>query len=163
MNNDLFAGLSAVTCVGFVLTVTVGVLFVRTLQEALRLCSPDNREMTPEQVWWNLAPIINVVYIFVTVDRVAKSLRKEFQERDLDDGGDYGRLLGVGMMLMPIAVFPIVHAALSSLDVDPWRFRNFQVSARLGIASLTFALFVGYWAKIASYNRRLRMDNMIRE
>ena len=57
--------------------------------------------MEPGEVWRNLIPVYNLVWLTVTVERVAESLRAEFAVRDLDDPGeDYGRRTGIRVLML---------------------------------------------------------------
>jgi hypothetical protein len=80
----LFLGLVVV-----ILLVCVSYRF--TLAKALRHCRPANRAMEPGQVFLNLIPCFSVMWQFVTVSRIAQSLREEFRSRRRPINGDGGR------------------------------------------------------------------------
>lgn len=65
------------------------------LSNCLSEIEPRNRTMEPGMVWLNLIPLFNLVWIFITMIRVAESLRNEYEDRDLEGDDDYGQTMGV--------------------------------------------------------------------
>ena len=88
----LFAGV----CI--LVWLAIALPFLRTLSKALGRCHPRNRAMEPHQVWLNLIPLFNLVWQFVTVSRVAESLRREFRRRRLRSD-DFGESLGLAVCI----------------------------------------------------------------
>ena len=86
----------------------------------------------------NLIPCFNIVWIFITVTRLADSLRDEFDDRRLRGDGDFGRSLG------------ITYNVLNLLGAIPY------IGAIFSIAGLV--CFIIYWVKIAGYSRQLFED-----
>lgn len=84
-----------------VLSVVLLVSFLSVLRRALRRVSPENRRMSPGQVWLNLVPVFNLVWCTVTVERVAESLRNEFQTRQMHGPNEtYGRNRGLTLLAL---------------------------------------------------------------
>lgn len=76
-------------------------LVLAAAARALRKVSPENRRMEPGEVWRNLIPVYNLVWLTVTAERVAESLRAEFAARGLDDPEeDYGRRTGTRVLFL---------------------------------------------------------------
>ena len=74
----------------------VFIFFFLTLSKALSRCHWRNRTMEPGQVWLNFIPLFHLVWQFITVNRVADSLRNEFYDRGWHRRDeDYGRGLGI--------------------------------------------------------------------
>lgn len=125
--------------VGLAVAVLVGVLvqclFLRSLAGALRECDEENRAMPPGQVWLNLIPLFGVVWMFITVNRVADSMQQEFRDRGYREDGDYGRGIGIG------------YNVLNLLSVIPF------IGSILGIVAL--ALWGTYWSKVSGYRKTL--------
>jgi hypothetical protein len=70
---------------------------------ALSHCRPRKRTMEPGQAWLNLIPVFHLVWQFITVNRVAESLRKEFRSRGIPRRDDnFGAGLGIPMCIMRI-------------------------------------------------------------
>ena len=57
---------------------TPAFLFLRAQQMVLTLVRPENRRMDPGLVWLQLIPLLNWVWIFIVVRRIADSLAKQF-------------------------------------------------------------------------------------
>lgn len=112
--------------------------FLLTLSRALYRCHPDARCMDPSHVWFNLIPCFSLVWIFITINRVADSLLNEFDDRNLDGGEDGGRSVGTAFAVMLVC---------SSI---PYLCSIFAIVA--------FVLFIVYWVKIAGLSRILAED-----
>jgi len=52
-------------------------LFLLTIQRTLKAIAPESRDMSPGTVWLMLIPFLNIIWQFIMVDGVAKSLRNE--------------------------------------------------------------------------------------
>lgn len=104
-----------------------------TLSRALRRCSPDRRTMEPHQVWLNLVPVINLVWQFITVMRVAESLRREYRRRRLRVRDDFSQTIG------------LIACAMSFLGVC--------------LAPVYLICGIIYWISIVGYARRLARDD----
>jgi hypothetical protein len=112
------------------------ILFLLTLKRALEQCAPHNRQMEPGHVLLNLIPCFGAVWMFITVNKVSKSVRDEFDERGVEEYGDFGQQLGIS------------YAALILAWVIPY------VGFLFGIAGIV--CWILYWVKIARYARTLR-------
>ncbi len=138
-NNDFddldpeeLAIIGAVVFVGFLIWLVISLFFVQTLTKTLYLCRPRNRAMEPAKVWLNLIPGFNVIWFFITVIKVADSLKAEFRERRLYSRDNFGRTLGI-----VLGVFSLLNCGCYIGGMIP------------------LILFIVYWQKIAEYNRRL--------
>ena len=124
----------------FVALIGIGVYiaFLITLQSALERCAPQNRTVSPGQVWLSLIPLFNIVWQFILVARIAESLRREFAARQgtqFATGEDYGKGLGTAM------------CALSLSSIVPF------LGILTGLAGTV--CWIVYWARIAGYSRAL--------
>ncbi len=117
------------------LGLVAAVLFLLTLFRTLGAVKPEHREMEPALVWLNLIPLVNLVWIFITVIKLGDSIVAEASERSLDMG-DGGKALGVAF------------AALSVSAIIP------LIGILTGLAG--FVVFIIYWIKIAGYGNELR-------
>lgn len=150
-------------CFGLVLVfaLIIAFFFLRTLSRALEHCHPDTRTMNPGQVWLNFIPCFNVVWQFVTVIRVGDSLKLEFADRRMDEGGDYGKTLGLACILLFIGanvVQQVGQEVLGAAGGD-----RIVAMALVGVSWFmhigTLALFIIYWVKIAGFSRQLADDD----
>jgi hypothetical protein len=107
------------------------------LQDALLQCSPAARAMQPGLVWLMLLPLFNVIWHFVIVTSLSKSLRSEFTVRRIPLlEGKPGKDLGLAMCsLQAASVLPFVGLLTAIPGVICW---------------------ILYWIKIAGYTRMLR-------
>src|SRR5579872_3100267 len=100
---------------------------------ALGHCRPRKRTMEPGQAWLNLIPLFHLVWQFITVIRVAESLRKEFRSRGLAKREeDFGKGLGITMCVMRIitCTWPI-----------------------------SIICYIIYCVKLSGYSKRLALDD----
>jgi MFS family permease len=118
--------------------VAVYIVFLLTLQSTLERCAPQNRTVSPGQVWLSLIPLFNIVWQFILVSRIAESLRREFAARQATQfatGEDYGKGLGTAM------------CALSLSSIIPF------VGILTGLAGTI--CWIVYWVRISGYSRAL--------
>ena len=114
----------------------IAVFFFLTLSKALTRCHPRNRTMEPGMVWLNFIPLFNIVWQFITVNRVAESLSNEFYERGWDrPGEDYGKSIGTTYCIMNV------------LGCIPYCGAIFAI--------IGLVCFIIYWVKIANYSGQL--------
>jgi hypothetical protein len=116
-----------------VLMAVPAVFYLLTLQKALARCSQQSRTTSPESVWLMLIPLFNLVYQFILIGNIAKSLSNEFALRGIVQvEREPGKTLGIAMAVLNIAgVIPILGIPLA-------------------IAS--FVCWILYWVKIANFS-----------
>jgi hypothetical protein len=119
-----------------------GIFFLMSLQKALERCSPESRAMPPSQVWLALIPLLNFVWQFIIVVRVASSLRSEFLRREIPlTEAEPGQTLG------------ITQCVLALLCWIP------GISWVMAVPSLI--CWIVYWVKITNYSRQLTEPPLI--
>ena len=127
-DHPVLAGLGILTVV-LIVTVLMFVptiFYLLTLQKALNRCSPESRAMNPAMVWLMLIPLFNIVWHFIIVLNMAKSLGAEFQKRGIPEEPSPGQTLGLVMC---------VTALLCGL--------------------IGLVCWIIYWVKIAGYSSRI--------
>ncbi len=147
-DDEAVAAVGAVLCVFLLVYLVVVILFLLTLQKALNRCSPRNRTMQPGMVWLNFIPLFNIVWQFITVARVADSLRNEFRSRGQDRGDDYGRGLGIAA-----CVLGMISGGFNGAGDAADELALLVVAGVLGLAAL--GTFIAYWVKIAGYSKQI--------
>ena len=132
MNMDdahaVVAGLGILTIV-FILLAILFVPFIfycLTLQKALNRCSPECRAMSPGMVWLMFIPLFHIVWQFIVVLNIAKSLASEFQKRGIAEDPKPGQTLGLVMCIGNLICGPV-----------------------------GLICWIIYWVKIADYSRKL--------
>jgi len=112
------------------------IFYIITLQKTLNRCAPENRAMPPENVWLLLIPIFSMVWQFIVVGNIAKSLAAEFRQRDIQvEEIEPGKSLG------------LAYCILNVCSIIPF----------LGILTALAGLicWILYWVKIDGYSAKL--------
>lgn len=136
--------LDGLGCIVVVVAFLAYVAFLAAASRVLTRVSPENRRMEPGQVWVNVLPVVNVVWMAVMVERVGESIRNEFVARGRDTRWEgYGK--SAGITSTTLGVFGLAVVAW----VPP-----------IGLFLWVFALVYGvvYWAQLGRYARRLRTE-----
>ena len=179
MNEQQLAGIIGVMlfafCIGLVIGLTILILFLMTLYRALNRCSRRNRTMEPGMVFLQIIPLFSLIWTFIMTAKIGDSLKKEFVDRDIDDGSDYGKSVGmwwattavIGFVISSIgSVYTAMQAAQQGGGGGPFgpMGRNpgeldvgTLVSLPFSLAS--FVLWIVYWVKISGYSRTLLEDD----
>jgi hypothetical protein len=61
----------------FIVFVAVAILFLLTQYNTLKAIQPQNRAMSPGEVWLQLIPLFNLVWQFIVVQRISESISRE--------------------------------------------------------------------------------------
>jgi Na+-transporting NADH:ubiquinone oxidoreductase subunit NqrC len=67
----------ALVLIFFVVLVVIAILFLLTQYYTLKAIQPQNRNMSPGEVWLQLIPLFNLVWQFIVVQRIAESISRE--------------------------------------------------------------------------------------
>lgn len=104
------------------LCLVVGILYIRALQRALQRCSAESRTMSPGKVWLLLIPLFSLVWHFLVVLNVSKSLGNEFERRKLPDTNSAAnKTWGLVMCsLLAASILPIVGIAFAIAGFICW-------------------------------------------
>ena len=112
------------------------IFYIITLQKTLNRCAPENRAMPPENVWLLLIPVFSMVWQFIVVGNIAKSLAAEFRQREIQtEEIEPGKSIGLAYCILNVcSIIPI-----------------------LGILSALAGLvcWIMYWVKIDGYSAKL--------
>jgi hypothetical protein len=113
----------------------VGILYLLTLQNLLNRVKPENRTVSPGNVWLLLIPIFNWIYPFILYPKISESVSKEFQSRGIPADGDFGKGLGITIPILTLCgIIPVI-------------------GALAGLANLV--IWIIFWAKMAKYKNQL--------
>jgi uncharacterized membrane protein len=158
INEGALAAFFGAYCLFLVVVLAVMILFLLMLMRTLQLVRPRNRAMEPGQVWLNFVPCLNIVWQFLTVLWVAKSLDAEYRDRGMHEGGeDYGKKLGLTGLIVNIVggILANVVSQVGSFTRDMT-----LVFVALGlsvvVAVIALVIFVMYWIKIAGFRKELQ-------
>jgi hypothetical protein len=126
-------------CVLFVFVLGFGIAYIALLVRLLKKCSPSSRTMQPGMVWLLLIPVFNIVWSFLVVSALGKSLGNEFTLRGIaSTEPEPGKTLGMTMCVC------------QACGIIP--FLNF-LAIPAGLVLWTI-----YWVKMAGYARMLDQD-----
>lgn len=129
-------------CFGIVIALAVYILFLSAVVRVLVRVEPENRRMEPGQVWLNLLPLFNVLWLVVTVERVGESVRNEMAARGRRRRGEgYGKTTGLTWLAL---------TAVGLAAADEYK----PLAMLAWLVALIY--WVVYWAQLAAYASRLR-------
>ncbi len=111
------------------------IFFNLTLQRAFERCAPAHRAMTPGLVWLSLIPVFNLVWNFIVVTNLAKSLEQEFHSRNIPAQLESAKSIGLAWAILSCCTIIPVLGFLAALA--------------------GFILWIIYWVKIAGFSRVL--------
>ena len=107
------------------------ILYLLTLQNTLKVISPENRFMSLGQVWLMFIPFFNIVWQFIMVNRLAKSIGAECVRLNILGKGEKPTGdIGLAMCICNCLVWIPFLGALASL-----------------------VAFISHWVKVAEYKR----------
>lgn len=117
------------------LFVIPGIFFLLTLQNTLKSISVENRKMPPSNVWLLFIPIFNVVWQFIVVDNIAKSITAECMRLNI----------------------PVKNAKPTYNIGLAWNICNFITFIPfIGLSALV--TFILYWVKVAEFKRLIQAN-----
>jgi hypothetical protein len=132
----------ALIVISFITLIAI-VLFLLTLQNGLKKCAPASRTMAPGKVWLWLIPVFGLVWQFIVVMNVAKSLEREFARLGIPcSEPSPGQTLGLSTCVCNCFLFVPLLGGLAGL--------------------IGLVLWIIYWRKIAEFFRLLdvhRIEN----
>ncbi|HWA95816.1 MAG TPA: hypothetical protein VG844_14535 [Terracidiphilus sp.] len=112
------------------------IFYILTLSRALEKCSPASRTMQPGMVWLLLIPLFNIVWSFLVVIALGRSLGNEFRLRNLPNPSpEPGKGIGLAMCICgACGIIPLIGLIPSFVG---------------------FVLWITYWVRIAEFSRML--------
>lgn len=78
-DDDFYLGLIVIAFI--VVWLIVLIFFLIAQQNTLKAIKPQNRRMSPGEVWLQLIPLFNLVWQFIVVSRISDSIRNEIDDR----------------------------------------------------------------------------------
>lgn len=114
------------------------VFYLKNLQDLLKECDPNNRQVPPGNVWLMFIPFFNYVYGFILYSKISETIKREFEHRNAPQSGDYLKGLGIALPALNIAGF---------LPLPIFKFL-------VGLGSLV--VFIIYWVQAANMKNKLR-------
>jgi hypothetical protein len=128
------------------LTLVAIVLYLKMLRSVLQKCAPASRTMTPEKVWLILIPFFGLIWQFIVVRNIARSLKNEFARLAIS-GSDTNAGQAVGFTYCVCVCCLFLPSPLLC-----------------GLAAVTgFIFWTVYWIGIASCSRLLETSHCVTE
>lgn len=170
----ILMGLLAAVCVFFIVAIALEVMYLLTLHRCMNLTSRRNRTMEPGLVWLNLVPLISIYWPIHIAIHVCGTLKNEFRDRDIDDGSDYGKGIGlaVGITNLVGVLFNLVGTAMAAANPPPQP-QRLDANVLLGnqpmainivvwtLSLISLVCWVVFWVRIAGYKRQLEADDLL--
>ena len=123
------------------LMILPAVFYLLSLQRTLERCAPVSRTLSPGLVWLMLIPLFNLVWHFIVVVNISKSLHNEFARRNIPNAEpEPGKGIGLAMcILAATGLIPLI-GILTSLA--------------------GFICWIVYWVKVSGYSRFLEPQGL---
>src|SRR5688500_9988029 len=127
--------------------IAVAILFLLNQQRTLEAIRPENRRMSPGQVWLQLIPLFGLAWQFFVISRISDSIRNEL---NTPVGDSVFAEDAVPSGNRPTFNAGISYAVLFCISVLPLMMLK-------GLASLAgLVLWVNYWIQLSRYKKRLK-------
>jgi hypothetical protein len=110
--------------------------FLVTLQNTLKIISPENRKMSPGSVWLILIPFFGMVWQFIMVRRIADSIGDECVKLNIDT-----------KERAPTYTIGLIYCISSLIFLIP-------ITKTIG-ALAALATWIMYWIKVNQYRKLL--------
>ncbi|MEP6597750.1 MAG: hypothetical protein ABJA71_17475 [Ginsengibacter sp.] len=112
------------------------IFFLLTLQNTLKLISPENRKMPPGNVWLILIPLFGMVWQFIVIRKISEAISEECIKLNIDVNEK-----------MPAYTIGLVYCFSSILYLIP-------ILKTIG-ALVALVSWVTFWIKVYQYKRLL--------
>lgn len=137
-NSGMAAGaIMAIVLVAVIIGLIPVIFYLINLQNTLKAVRPQNQKMPPGQVWLMFIPIFNIIWNFIMVQRIAESIKAEYDSRQLpckEEKPAYS--IGLAMCICNCCGWIPILGALAGLG--------------------GLVLWIVYWIKTAEYKRDLQ-------
>ena len=120
----------------FIILMIPAVFYLLNLQNTLKAVRSQNQKMPPGQVWLLLIPFFGIVWNFITVQRIAESIKAEYDSRQMPCEDKPAYSIGLAMCICTCCTWIPILGFLASLG---------------GIV-----LWIIYWVKTAEYKRNMQ-------
>jgi hypothetical protein len=112
------------------------IFFLITLQNTLRIISPENRKMPPGNVWLVLIPVFGFIWQFIIVSRLSDSIHDECVRLNVDPNEE-----------RPTYSIGLVYCISSAASLIP-------IIKMIG-ALVALVSWIMYWIKVNQYRKLL--------
>ena len=128
------------------------ILFILTQHRTLEAIRPENRRMSPGQVWLQMIPIFGLVWQFIVINKISDSIRDEL---NTPMGDSIFAEDTLPTNFRPTFSTGASYAALFCISIIP-------IPIIKGLAAWAgLILWIVYWVQLAQYKRKLKDRGMI--
>lgn len=124
----------------FGIVLTIGILYILTLYNAMKAVSPQNRKMEPGMVWLLLIPLFNMVWQFIVVNKLSASIESEYTSR------------GLPCKSRPTYNIGLAFAILSCVNVVVY----WSLPLRNLVGLAIIVCWIIYWVQVSDYKKELQ-------
>jgi hypothetical protein len=161
---DIFGPTFVITALTLAAAAVIGFFFFRTQYRTLMAITPANRLMAPGLVWLQFIPFFAMIWQFVVIVQIARSLRKErvfrMEESLLSDSlapqlpsAAYPTLaLGLAYCILSFGI--TFFNLFGTFNPDPTAILTPLIT--LGSIAAAFICWIVYWVKLGSIRTELR-------
>lgn len=110
--------------------------YITNLQGLLYKISEKNRMIHPDQLWYLLVPVVNIVYHFIVVDKINSSLKREFADnRTIHTDPNFTYRVGLAMCIFTCLIPFFAYAGV-----------------------VAFVFWILYWIKVSDMKDQLMIQ-----
>jgi hypothetical protein len=122
------------------------IFFLITQQNTLKAIQPQNRTMSPGEVWLQLIPLFHIVWRFIVVKRIAESIRNELSSGNAFsfEESNYSPYLNDEKPTQQIGMAYCILGAVSYIPI---------LGSLAGLAELV--CWIIYWVKLSEYKNQI--------
>lgn len=160
-----FTGIFASGWIWPIGVVVAGVFFVLMLHRLLEQCAPENRRLDANLVWLLFVPIFNLYWQFHVARKVASSLKKEYEARDLPYSNGVTYSLGMALASCSAITAVLFWSAVGLMiggEDDLIGLNGMELAGRIALGVSAFlavvmlVLWIVYWAKLNGLSKELQ-------
>ena len=135
------------------------IFFLLAQQRILQVISPENREMTPGSVWFQIIPFAGMIWQFIVVVRISRSVSKEFASKMGDSILDSSQVQITGTAEYPTFAIGIAYCIFTTLGIII-NYSNRYSPSNLALFGSIFMLtgmvcWIIYWVRLVKTKNKL--------
>jgi len=116
--------------------ILLNVFYLLNLQDTLKEVGQSRRQIPPSNVWLMFIPLFNLIYPFILYPKICDSVKAEYEHRELNASGDFGKGIGITLPILSLASIIPYLGFLASIG--------------------HLVLFAIFWSQTAGYKNQLR-------
>lgn len=137
--------------IGLLVCLVPAIFFLITQQNTLKAIQPQNRSMSPGEVWLQLIPLFGIVWQFIVVSRISTSIGAELASRNSFSFENPQYAQGYEGGERPTYQIGIAYCVLFCCSIIP------ILGTLTGIAGII--CWIIYWVKLSEYKNLMYSKN----